>query len=185
MTGALERYAVLRSADVDEFRACVARFLTPHRLTPVGRDGARVRTDVAVARLGPLSLVYGWHRGSELQVELTEDVDYYDVNLALGGANRLSCGGEEVTVDRDAAGIISPQMRARMRLSRDYRQLHVRIERFALERHLEELLGRTVSAPIRFRPRMDLRDPAVASWLRAVRLLVRDLDEPAGLASHT
>ena len=62
--------------------------------------------------------------------------------------------------------------------------LHVRIERPALDRHLEQLLGRPVVAPVRFRSAMDLRAPAATSWARAVRLLVDDLDQGTGLSSH-
>ncbi|WP_020634872.1 AraC family transcriptional regulator [Amycolatopsis alba] len=180
--GTLGRYAVLRNADVDGFRTAVSRYLTPHQLTPLGR-GATVRSELAVASLGPLSLVYGWHRGAELGAELTEQVDYYDVNLSWGGRNRITCGADEVVVDLRTAGIISPRMRARMSLSSEYRQLHVRVERHALDRHLEELLGRPIVAPIRFTPAMDLRMPAAASWSRAVRLLVDDLDA-IGLTGH-
>ncbi|WP_067461743.1 AraC family transcriptional regulator [Actinomadura macra] len=182
--GALKRFSVLRSADLDEFRACVSRYLTPHRSVPAGPGGARIRTDVSMADLGPLSLIYGWHRNCELNVQLTEEVDYYDVNLSLGGFNRIRYATDEVLVDRSTAAIISPRMRAQMRLSTDYRQLHVRIERYALERRLEELLDRPVAAPIRFQPRMDLRTPAADSWVRSVRLLVRDLDQPSGLTAH-
>ncbi|MEU6663006.1 AraC family transcriptional regulator [Streptomyces sp. NPDC046821] len=186
MTGedVLQRYDVLESAELDEFRATVARFLTPHRLRPTGHEGAYLRGNVAVASLGALSLVYGSHSGTELDVTLTEQVDYYDVNLAWEGHNRITCGGQEIIVDAQTAGIISPQMRATMRLSDSYRQLHVRMERYALERHLEELLGRPVVAPIRFHPAMDLRNPSAATWARAVRLLVDDLETLDGLAAQ-
>ena len=50
---ALERVSVLRSADVQEFRATVSKFLTPHRLTPLGRDADTMRFDVSAAPLGP------------------------------------------------------------------------------------------------------------------------------------
>jgi AraC-like DNA-binding protein len=178
----LERYSVLRACDIDAFRASVSQVLTPHRLTPHGVRGV-VTADVAVAPLGPLSLVYGQHRGAELEVALTEQVDYYDVNLSWGGHNRLTCGTDEIVVDRTTAGIISPSMRVSMRLSAEYRQLHVRIERAALEARLEELLGRPVTAPLVFRPAMDLRAPAAGSWARAVALLVGDLGTGAGLAA--
>lgn len=178
----LRRYSVLVGADLDAFRAHVSKFLTPHRLTPLGA-GSSIRTDVAVAALGPISLIYGHHRGAELGARLTEQVDYYDVNLSQGGHNRITLDADTVCVDETTAGIISPRMRAEMRLSEDYRQLHVRIERHALERHLEELLGRPVLAPIRFRASMDLRPAAASSWVRAVRLLVDDLEQPTGLAS--
>ncbi|KQZ66794.1 AraC family transcriptional regulator [Nocardioides sp. Root151] len=172
----LERFSVLHASDIDAFRASVSQFLTPHRLTPRGAAATALRTDVAVAPLGPLSLVYGHHRGCELDVQLTEQIDYYDVNLSWGGRNRITCGTDEVVVDQQTAGIISPRMQARMQLSNDYRQLHVRFERHALERHLEGMLDELVVAPILFGTAMDLRTPAAASWTRAVRLLVGDLD---------
>jgi AraC-like DNA-binding protein len=61
----------------------------------------------------------------------------------------------------------------------------LRIERFAVERHLERMLDKPVTTPIRFRAAMDLRTPAAASWAQAVQLLVGDLGRPAGLADVT
>ncbi|TVT10237.1 AraC family transcriptional regulator [Amycolatopsis bartoniae] len=177
----LERFSLLHTADVDEFRVAVGQYLTPHKLAPAGRV-ATLENDLAMAALGPVTLVYGRNAGAVLQVQLTEQVDYYDVNLALAGTNLVRTGGEEVLLDARTAGILSPRMLASMQLSDGYRQLHVRVERYALERQLEELLGRPVPGPIRFRPGMDLTDPAAASWSQAVQLLVRDLNEPAGLA---
>jgi AraC-like DNA-binding protein len=178
----LERFLVLQTHDIDEFRANVARFLTPHKLTPVGSHH-QLQTDLSMVDLGPVSLVYGRNAGAELRVRLTEQVDYYDVNLALEGHNLLVTGEEHTLIDQHTAGVISPQMIAQMELSDGYGQLHVRIERPALERHLEELLDRPVAAPIRFEPTMDLTRAAAASWSQAVRLLVRDLDDPAGLGA--
>ncbi|MFE3174329.1 AraC family transcriptional regulator [Amycolatopsis sp. NPDC059090] len=177
----LSRFSVLHTADLEQFRAAASRYLTPHRLSPAGRH-AGLQTDVAMAELGPITLVYCRNTGAELRVELTEQVDYYDVNLALGGTNLLHADRDEVYVDAGTAGILSPSMVARMALSDGYRQLHVRVERHALERHLEELLDRPIAAPIRFLPGMDLARPAAASWAQAVQLLLWDLDQPAGLA---
>ncbi|MBJ8341848.1 AraC family transcriptional regulator [Antrihabitans sp. YC3-6] len=177
----LERFQVLQSDDLDEFRTSVSHLLTPHRLTPLGRAES-IRTKVCHADLGAVSLVYGQHRGAELGAQLVEQLDYYDVNLSIGGFNEITCRGEQVIVDPTTACIISPRMRADMKLSEAYRQLHVRIERIALDRQLEQLTGRPVTEPIRFDARMDLTAPASASWLRSVRALTRDLDQPGGLA---
>ena len=174
----LERFSVVDVNDLDAFRACVSRALTPHKLE-MGSAGDRLnRVAVAVALFGPVSLIYGEHHGASLRANLTEQVDYYDVNLSWGGRNRISSGKDQVLVDAHTAGIISPRMKAQMELSDDYRQLHVRFERFALERHLEQLLGKTVVTPIRFDMAMDLRSRAAASWAQAVRVLVEDIDGP-------
>lgn len=178
----LERFSVLHADDIEAFEAAVGSALTPHRLTPTGGGVSEIHTDVAVATIGALSLIYGQHRGVELGAKMIDLVDYYDVNISLGGYNLIRCGHDEVMVDRHTAGIISPGMQAEMQLSSEYRQLHVRIERFALERHLEGLLGRPVSVPIRFRSDMNLSTPAAHSWIQTVRLLTADLDNPNGLA---
>lgn len=178
----LERFSVLHTEELDQFRAQIAQFLTPHKLSQVG--GGRLQTDLSMVDLGPVSLVYGRNTGAELSVQLTEQVDYYDVNLAVAGSNLMLCGQDEVYLDEGTAAIISPAMLARMRLSDGYSQLHVRIERPALERHLEELLGRPIAGPIRFRSAMDLTSPGGRSWSQAVRLLVQDLEDPGGLAGE-
>lgn len=182
--GTLQRFRVLRSADLDEFRCELSRFLTPHALVPLGHVQGLVATELAATRLGPISLVYASTRGVELGARLAAPVDYYDINLSLGGHNRISCGGTDVLVSDTTAGIISPDMRAQMQLGADYQQLHVRIERHALERHLETLLGEPIAGAVRFDPAMALRSPAAASWTRAVRLLLTDLDQPGGWADE-
>nr|WP_281283184.1 hypothetical protein [Trebonia kvetii] len=66
-------------------------------------------------------------------------VSYYDVNFALEGANGIETHEEQVVLSARRAGVISPQMMPTMHLSDGYGQLHVRIERSALERHLERV----------------------------------------------
>lgn len=175
---------MLRAASIEAARSSVSDLLTPFSVTPQGaRAGAEVLSDVSAVRLGPVSLIYARNTGAELDVQLARRVSYYDINFALEGANRIETPDEQVILSARRAGIISPQMTAAMHLSDGYGQLHVRIERAALERHLEGLLGRPVAGPVRFRMEMDLTAPAVASWAGMIRLLLRDLDEPAGLTA--
>ncbi|SEG63101.1 AraC-binding-like domain-containing protein [Nonomuraea solani] len=181
MNAPLRRFSVLRSAGRDKMRPSLSRLLSSHRPTAGGGPG--LLADLSAVDLGPMSLVYGRSYGDEVGIELTEQVSYYDVNFALAGRNRLECGDERLVLTPRTAGIISPRMRAAMHLSDGYSQLHLRIERFALERHLERMLGRHVAGPIRFQAEMDLTAPALASWAQAVHLLVRDLDEPSGLSA--
>ncbi|WP_240437505.1 AraC family transcriptional regulator [Sciscionella marina] len=183
--GVLERFAVLSSPDLDEFRHSVSQFLTPHRLTPLAPSRSGVRTDLSKVSVGPVSLVYCRNRGTELGVQLIDRVDYYDINLALHGRNRVSFGREEVVVDQTRAAVISPRTRVDMLLSDDYRQLHVRVERQALTEHLETLLGRPAPAVVRFAPEMDLGGGAAGSWVRTVRSLLRELDHPGSLAERS
>ena len=180
----LRRFEVLRAAGVEAARVSVSDLLTPFRVTALGAGaGAEVLSDVSAVRLGPVCLIYARNVGAELDVQLAQRVSYYDINFALEGVNRIETRDEQVVLSARRAGVISPQMVAAMHLSDGYGQLHVRIERAALERHLEGLLGKPVAGPVRFRMEMDLTAPAVASWAGMIQLLLRDLDEPSGLTT--
>jgi AraC-like DNA-binding protein len=180
----LRRFPVLQAAGVEAVQASVSSLLTPFRVMPRRRSTrAEVLGDVSAIRFGPVSLIYARNVGAELDVQITQRVSYYDVNFALEGANGIETPEEQVVLSARRAGVISPQMMPTMHLSDGYGQLHVRIERSALERHLERVLGGPVTGPIRFRMEMDLTAPAVASWAGMIRLLIGDLDEPSGLTA--
>ncbi len=181
MPSPLSRHRVLRSADIDEGITCYSRLLTRCDVSARGRVDADVLVDVAAARLGPVTLVYGHHRGAELDVELQDPVDYYDIHFCLNDASSVVGGFGAIRFDTCTAGILSPGMRVAMTLPREYRQLHVTVDRNALEQHLERLLGRPVTQRIEFRPRMDLRSASAASWRRTVRLLTQEINRSAGL----
>lgn len=178
---ALERFQLLHTSEVDEFRVNMTTALAPAKLEPV-RWAPKIAFDVSMVNLGPVQLIFGHSDGSELDLQLTERTDYYDVNVVEAGRSTLTNGDEHVGLDPGTAAIFSPRMLPQMHFSDGYDQLHVRIEQHALERHLEELLGRDVPGPIQFRTDMDLVGSGAASWMRAVRALIDDLEDPQGLA---
>jgi AraC-like DNA-binding protein len=177
----LSRHRVLRSADIDEGANWYSRVLTPCDVSARGRLDGDVLVDVALARLGPVTIVHGHHRGAELAVELRSPVDYYDAHFCLDGTGSFVRGPDTVRIDACTAAILSPGMMATMTLPREYRQLHVSVDRAALEQHLERLIARPVTRRIEFRQQMDLRSERVSSWRRSIRLLTRELDSSAGL----
>lgn len=171
-----DSFAVSREALPGVPDPYVARMLTDYRVTPLNQRG-EISGEMSVAVAGSLSLIYLRHEGCELEARIAEAPDFYDVNFILDGVNRLECDGVHARLTPSRAGIISPGTAAVMRLSDGCSQFHVRIERFALERQLERMLGRPVIAPVRFEVAMDLGRPKAASWARAVGLLVQDLDQ--------
>lgn len=180
----LRRFQVLRDAHPDAFEASACSLLTPCRLTPtLGSTDAGLLGEASTIRLGPVRLVYARNAGAGLNVQLLQPESFYDINFALEGVNRVTTRDEQVVLSPQLAGVISPQMVAAMQLSDGYGQLHVRIERSALERHLERMLDAPVTHPVRFQIGMDLNNPAVSSWAKMIKLLVEDLDEPSGLAA--
>jgi AraC-like DNA-binding protein len=176
----LRRFQVLRDAHLEAMQAAASSLLTPCRLSPTGGEALG---EASAIRLGPIRLIYVSNAGAGLDVQLLQPESSYDINFALEGVNRVETRDEQIVLSPQLAGVISPQMVAAMQLSDGYSQLHVRIERSALERHLEQMLDAPVTQPVRFRMGMDLNVPAVASWARVIKLLVEDLDEPSGLTA--
>jgi hypothetical protein len=169
---------------LEAIQASASSLLTPcHLASAGGTAGAEVLGDASAIKFGPVRLVYVRSAGAGLNVQLLQPESFYDINFALEGVNRIETLDEQVALSPRRAGIISPQTVAPMQLSDGYSQLHVRIERSALERHLERMLDGPVTSPVRFGMEMDLTAPAVASWARVIQLLVDDLDEPPGLTA--
>jgi AraC-like DNA-binding protein len=179
----LDQQTVIHTSSLDDARVAVSRVLSRHKLRKAA-PGA-VNAHVSVASISDVSLIYMRH-GVALDVEVVEPLDYYDVHLAVTGANQVECAGVAFGVSQECCAVFSPDTTFRMNLSEDYSQLHVRIDRAALERHLEGLLDRVVSSPIRFRTRMDLNASArAATWAGSLKALVEDLEEPTGLAHNS
>lgn len=180
--GVLGRHSQIVDGDVDTFRVHASGLLTPHRITLADAGGPEVHGDVRAAAIGDLTLIY-LELGTPVDVDILEPIDYYDVIFAVGGRSdvRLPDGGT-ATIDGGNGVVLSPGMRAGMRMSADYRQLHLRIERETVNRRLAGLLGRPVGSMVRFDAALDLTDRRVASWYQTIRLAVRDVDE--GLAAH-
>lgn len=175
-----DRFLVLRHADTDEVRGFVGQHLTPYRgMRMAGRR--QLDIDVSVATVGHLTLLSGAQSGSEFDLELLESVDYYDVHFTVSGTNHLEYGSGSVALSGWSAAVISPGMRTRMRLSEEYSQLHVRLDRSAVERVVERVLGRPITGPLIFTVPIDLNDSPIKTWVKTLTVLLEDLRAPGGL----
>ncbi|GAB92401.1 helix-turn-helix transcriptional regulator [Gordonia rhizosphera] len=182
----LHRYRDLRTADPDEFRSAAGSLLSTHSIrVSGGSDATPFRGDVRSARIGDVHVVY-LEQGVDVDVDILDRIDYYDLMIAVAGTNRLEVadGGERAIVAGPTAAILSPRMRARMRMDGAYRQLHLRVEQRTVQDRLEAITGRATGNPITFDLAMDLGGPAMSSWMSALHLLLRDLDDDSGLAAH-
>ncbi|MDQ0382884.1 hypothetical protein [Amycolatopsis thermophila] len=84
-------YAAFRGAGYEQSRAHTSRALTPYKRVV---EVPELESDLDVAVVEPVSLVYGRHRGGDVHVQLTDALSYYDVHLAVAGTNFLECEGE-------------------------------------------------------------------------------------------
>lgn len=178
----LQRFRLFQGAELRHLEASATDWFTPCFVRPISRAPKTVSASVSATALGPVKLVYAQNSGPNVAVDFAQQESNYVAMFAFAGLNHISVNGAEAVCSAQKAAILSPQMMARMRLSGKYAQLHLRIDRFALERHLEQMLGRAVTKPIVFQVDMDLTRPASASWMRGIKALLDDLDDPLGLS---
>lgn len=183
----LQRFKILQNAGVARLADSSGQWFTPSQIRPVRPDvsATGIRTSVSASAVGPLKLVYAKTTGSGLFVDSTHQMSDYVVTFAVGGTNKISVNETEIRSSAQRAVILSPRMTANMQLSDGYEQLHIRIERTALENHLERMLGSSITKPLQFELTMDLLDPLLASWVRGLRLLVFELDQPLSLSTSS
>ncbi|MDZ7918389.1 MAG: AraC family transcriptional regulator [Rhodococcus sp. (in: high G+C Gram-positive bacteria)] len=181
MTGPLARHHLLRTADVDEFCSSASQILSVHDIhRTTTHDPDPFRGQVRATSLGAIELVY-LEQGVDMDVDILERLDYYDVMLAYSGTNRIICSDQHTQVGADRGALLSPKMRAKMSMDAEYHQLHLRIDQHVLNNRLENLLGRPSHDPAVFDLTMDLSSPQLSTWMASLRLLIDDLDKEEGL----
>ena len=178
----LARHLVYRTSRIDEASELSSSVYCPIQLRVRERQ-ARVDAQLNAASLGVVTVGYARY---EAAVHLTTDelVSSYHVNIPLTGRTRSTCGGQEVISSPTRAAVFSPGKHVAVDWERDCAQLAVKLERRALEQHLERLLGRPVRHPIRFDLGMDLTTGLAASWLAAVRWLVSEFERSDGIVAQ-
>ncbi|MFW0795212.1 AraC family transcriptional regulator [Gordonia sp. CPCC 205515] len=181
----LAGHSLASHTDVEDFRSRAAELLTPHRIDiSDGAATAAFRGEVRAARIGDMQVIY-LEQGVDIDVDILEPIDYYDVMFAWRGEGRIAAiGDRRGIIDPTHGAMLSPGMFATMHMNSDYAQLHVRIERATLDRRLEALLRRPVTAPASFDVSLDLSEPQLATWNAALRVALTDLDAHGGSIAH-
>ena len=162
------------SRDPVDAQARISAVFGPHRLEPVSAAPLDVR--LYVLRLPSLTLGDISH-GAEVDVTPGRLRTYYHVNAVLAGHTRTVCGREVGATEAGMAAILSAEEPTSMRWSADCRQLAIKIDRAALEREAEALLGRPCEQPVVFNVLMDTRYGGGRSWLRSVLTLANEVRE--------
>jgi len=173
----LARCTQFRTSDLEVIRDVGARLLVPHKVQAVGAVSPNARMNAA--NLGHITLAYLKYE-SRITLEAPTTEAQYFFTLPLTGRAEARRGRHETAVSIPNHGVAyradDPSMIA---LNPDYSMFFVRIERHALERQLEGLLGREIKAPLCFDFCMDLSTPSLHTWVDSVRLLQAEMERDA------
>ncbi|GAA0673460.1 AraC family transcriptional regulator [Streptomyces thermocarboxydovorans] len=162
------------TGDLDLIREVGGRILVPHRVDALGEVSRNARMNAA--RLGNITLAYMRYE-SNIRLEAPTTEATYFFTVPLTGKAEGVCGKGEVAPSARLSGLAyRADDRGVITLSPDYTMFFLRIERHALERQLEGLLCREITAPLRFEFGMDLRRPPLRTWVNCVGLLRAELE---------
>ena len=177
---------VSRSTDFDEFSNALNSHFYPARvqLREQSESAIQPRLSVAHLRLSTVGLV---HFKGRVSVD-PGDLRGYHVNIPLHGRVVSFCGQEEVVATPVKAAVFTPERRTFLPdWDEQSPQWCWKIDRVAVERELEALLGKSLNHAINFDLAFDLRTPEGARWLETMKLMVsyvNDMDTSPAAAYH-
>jgi AraC-like DNA-binding protein len=90
------------------------------------------------------------HYGAPVNVDAGDISDYFLIRLTLQGSGQISLGKQTARLHQGGLTVSSPSQRSTIRTDRDCRNLILRVERLALERQLQALLGAPIKQPLLF-----------------------------------
>jgi AraC-like DNA-binding protein len=179
---AIDRLQLVRATDRAEAESAVADSYLPNRLV-LPRGAAQLDMTLVALRLGSLT-VGRLGYGTDLRL-VTDNARQFHINAPVVG-RALSAAGRSaqlVTAPGEAA-VFPPDEPAEISWTADCVQICLMVPRPQLESELEQLLGRSLTHPLRFAPVMDLSTPMGRSWWDALQMIGREFDSGPGLAAH-
>lgn len=167
---ALEGHEVFYTEDPTEAAQLIGKALAANRLAVEGIGASDFAAALHGVRMRDVSLLYlDLHVAATLQV--AHSGPYYAVHMPMNGRAVGTVHGTEVEANTIRAAVTNPGDALTLRFDHDSPQLIIRVEQDALERHLMRLIGRTLTAPLRFAPEFDLTTDAAMRWHGAIQLL--------------
>ena len=174
---------MLLTSDLDEVVSAASEAQHPLR-ADLSRPRDPLEFEIRHRPLRSMDLTFArldYHAGYRVDGAAPES--HYHLSLPLAGESEMICGSRSVGLSGGRWGILLPPGRPlTCRSDRGFEEFTLNLDRELLEGHLEALSGKAVRAPIRFDPRVDLRQGPGAALLRLVLSLVEAVD--AGAPEH-
>lgn len=164
----LRRHTRLRTTDVGEAESTCGRVMSAHRLR-VARPaefGARLHT----VDIGSSTLLYAGYRG-DTEVTALEPMEYYTLQLILGGAMDIVTDGGSSRAEAGQACVVSPGERLRLRFAPGTVQVAAKLPRDVVELGYSRLGGEPAD-----RPAFGLAVPDSSPWPGLLRRAVSTVD---------
>ncbi|WP_116950174.1 cupin domain-containing protein [Jiangella endophytica] len=179
----LDRFPLLRSADVEHTREVIYHFVHRHPIDLVRPDDG-LDAYINGRRLDRIGAAY-LSFGAEARTTPGE-LDFYLLQVVLSGSYTVWLGDREIGARPGSAVVLSPGDDVRTWWSADCGLLCFKVGAADYQEHLAGLLARPMRERLRFEPEMDLlsgsgRDLNVG----IIRPLTQRLNQVFGLVAHS
>lgn len=144
---ALHRHCLIDSTGFGDIKNAVSQYLWPHQMNM--REGGALDSQLYGVFFGHAALL-DLHYGAPVNVDAGDITDYFLIRLTLQGSGLISLGKQTARLHQGGLTVSSPSQRSTIRTDRDCRNLILRVERLALERQLQALLGAPIKQPLLF-----------------------------------
>lgn len=178
----LSAHPLFHTRDIDRARQNVARKFCSHDLTP-GAQHREFEARHNHAAGQSLSLNYLSY-GCDVAINPGELERFYLIQVPFAGTARVQNGRVEVLASRATASVLNPTRETRMTWHSGCRKLLLQIDRAALHRLAEDLLGRPLGEAVLFDPCVDLSRPGLQQWHSALLAAVSLAQNGAAFGTH-
>ncbi len=175
----LARFEVFRSSSCDEIVDKVSQALADHKME-VLKTGDKLDARFNRVAVSRFALDY-LELGAAVRVDTEAFEDCYLLHMDLGNETKTKVLGNSFAVTAETAALYSPTCFAQVMTGTNSKSFHLKLDRKALESHLENLTGVTVHGPVIFEPCLSLTTNGGALLKDLIRLLVQHLDTSDGL----
>jgi|GEM_PF-248142 len=164
-----EQHRIVNTADIDEAQHQIGQILSPYRLQVVRGKILHTRLDlIPCGRLSLLKLRHGY--GADVSIDPNCHCldDYYLLVLPTQGQAVFHFDGQSIEVSPKEAFFISPDRRFRFKVSHDYEQILLRLDRPAIADAWCRLTAQDRAPDIYFDPVIPLN---AAGWQALLPML--------------
>lgn len=158
----LSAHRLFRTTDIDSARQAVSRKFCAHDLIP---GSAHRQFDICHNHASGRDLSLNYLRyGSYVSINPGELTRFYLIQLPVRGQARVSNGTKTVRATARTASVLNPNRETRMIWHKGCEKLLLQIDRDALHRTAESLVGAHLAHPVVFDPEINLAAPALRKW---------------------
>ena len=170
----LDKFAIIRTTDVDEMNDAVGRYFGENRLS-VAKGDKNFRAHGNYLQLGSVSISFGGF-GTAVEFHFPDFPVGYTVPIVYAGDGEATMGPRSVPVGFERTAIYAPGRPLTLYYGQGFETINVQLDRKAVTSKLGALLGFQPKTELALEPVFDLRRAENAAWKGLIDFIIAEAD---------